>query len=193
MDLDNGVKENEELAVPHNDLEQGEKVSEPAERTLKVKQTPQENAEFAAIRRAKAQLKPQEKRQSEFSDDYEAIVREFLESEVNAKQNPYRAAVVDRAMKDDLEKLQRIDPTVTDLEMLGDGYAKLIASGVDALTAYYAVRSASESAAPPKMGDISSLGREQSDYFTLDEVRAMTPAEINKNYQKVRKSMSRWK
>lgn len=41
-------------------------------------------------------------------------------------------------------------------------------------------------------GALSGAGRVESDFFTRDQVKAMTPAQIDANYDKIRASMAKW-
>lgn len=41
-------------------------------------------------------------------------------------------------------------------------------------------------------GALKDTKQAESDFFTADQVRAMTPAEVHKNYEKIRKSMQKW-
>ena len=42
-------------------------------------------------------------------------------------------------------------------------------------------------------GSLHNTNPAESDFFTADQVRAMTPEEVHKNYDKIRKSMEKWK
>ena len=46
---------------------------------------------------------------------------------------------------------------------------------------------------PPVIGDVATAGKPESDYFTREEVEAMSAAEVSKNYSKIRESMGHWK
>lgn len=48
---------------------------------------------------------------------------------------------------------------------------------------------ANQTASP---GALQNTQEVQSDYFTSEQVRKMTPSEIKKNYEKIRKSMANW-
>ena len=49
---------------------------------------------------------------------------------------------------------------------------------------------ANQNASP---GSLRTSQHAQSDFFTRDEVRKMTPAEVRANYEKIRNSMMKWK
>ena len=42
-------------------------------------------------------------------------------------------------------------------------------------------------------GSLHNINPAESDFFTADQVRAMSPEEVHKNYDKIRKSMEKWK
>ena len=41
-------------------------------------------------------------------------------------------------------------------------------------------------------GALQNTQEAQSDFFTAEQVRKMTPSEVNKNYTKIRNSMAKW-
>ncbi|MBO5969362.1 MAG: hypothetical protein J6S14_12780 [Clostridia bacterium] len=48
---------------------------------------------------------------------------------------------------------------------------------------------ANRQASPGALGDTKTA---ESDYFTMEQVKKMSPAEVHKNYEKIRKSMQKW-
>lgn len=117
--------------------------------------------------------------------DFE-IRRLILENEA------LRRKEAERILADDLETVRRIDPKIRKIEDLGDVFIALRAGGVPCQEAYRAVASLNTKKEIPQMGDILSFG-EEKDFFTPDEVKGMTREEVKKNYDKIRKSMSKWK
>ena len=104
---------------------------------------------------------------------------------------------VKSAMERDLAAIRKIDKTVKKLDDLGPEFASLVNSGVDAQTAYFAVKAKEQANAKPKPKDIGAIGSgmKEKDYYTPDEVDRLTDEEMNdpKIRAKVRKSMTKWK
>lgn len=104
---------------------------------------------------------------------------------------------VKSAMERDLAAIRKIDKTVKKLDDLGPEFASLVNSGVDAQTAYFAVKAKEQANTKPKPKDIGAIGSgtKEKDYYTPDEVDRLTDEEMNdpKIRAKVRKSMTKWK
>lgn len=108
-----------------------------------------------------------------------------------------RARESARVFADDLAEIKKQypDADIKNIRDLGDDFMRLRASGVDNLMAYEVVRRRQEmdkKPIPPSTGSVKSTGGAVKEYFTADEVRAMSPAEVKKNYEKIRKSMKKW-
>lgn len=99
------------------------------------------------------------------------------------------------AIQRDLREIRKIDPKVKSLDDLGETFMSLIASGkVSAIDAYYATQARREKETktpPPTMGKVNTSPAEK-DFYTPDEVKAMTTEEVRKNLDKINKSMSKW-
>ena len=127
----------------------------------------------------------------------ERLKKEALESdpELKAKNEEleyYRQQTIKAQMESDLTRIKTLDNTVKNLDELGEEFFKLIASGVDAVIAYNAIK-ASKPQAPPTMGDINSTEAKEKDYFTREDVEKMTQEEVRKNFDKIRLSQSKWR
>ena len=127
----------------------------------------------------------------------EKLKREALESDPELKaQNEeleyYRQQTIKAQMESDLTRIKTLDNTVKSLDELGEEFFKLIASGVDAVIAYNAIK-ASKPQAQPTMGDINSTEPREKDFFTREEVEKMTQEEVRKNFDKIRLSQSKWR
>lgn len=97
-------------------------------------------------------------------------------------------------MASDLREIQAIDPKVKSLDELGENYAKFIESGLSGKMAYYAAKAMEnegKATAPTAIGRVQQSAEEKTS-FTKAEVDKMTPAEISKNYDAIRKSMLTW-
>lgn len=104
---------------------------------------------------------------------------------------------VKSAMERDLASIRKIDKTVKNLDDLGPEFASLVNSGVDAQTAYFAVKAKEQANTKPKPKDIGAIGAstKEKDYYTPDEVENLTAEQMNdsKIRAKIRKSMTKWK
>lgn len=97
-------------------------------------------------------------------------------------------------MEHDLQEIQKIDPEVKDLDSLGKDYTDYIRAGLTGVQAYYATKAkndAEKAVAPPEVGKVNQ-SEAPKDYFTREEVQGMSQEEVHKNYDIIRKSMSKW-
>lgn len=101
----------------------------------------------------------------------------------------------DKEMQKDLISIQKIDPSVKDLNELGDSYGNYIKAGLTAEEAYFACKrqEAATKATPP--AEIGKLNNEtvKKDSFTEAEVAAMSEDEIRNNYEAIIKASAEWK
>lgn len=105
--------------------------------------------------------------------------------------NDYEA---ERRMSDDLKEIQSIDPNVKSLEDLGPNFLTYIAAGLSGKHAYYAAKAQdmAEKVTPPEtIGKVNQAAGEKTD-FTREEVAGMSQEEVSKNYEAIRRSMTRW-
>lgn len=101
----------------------------------------------------------------------------------------------EKLMADGLKEVQALDPTVKSLEDLGDSFAGYIANGLTTKQAYFACKAEKQATTivPPKAtGKVESTSSAPKEFFTQEEVEAMTKEEVKKNYETIRKSMTRW-
>ena len=109
-----------------------------------------------------------------------------------ARQQQYEAVFAE-----DLAAIKQLypDEKAKDIRDLGDEFMAMMASGqVDAVSAYEAIRARKNRTRPkpPRTGGLGSDGGKKPAYFTKEQVDAMSDAEIDKNYDAIRKSMMRW-
>lgn len=100
----------------------------------------------------------------------------------------------DAAMKEDLAKVQKIDPNVKDLGDLGEPFVNYIKAGLSAEDAYYAVKAKeinNRMVPPPEIGKVDNQPPEK-DFFTREEVAAMSEEEQRRNYEKIINSTAKW-
>ena len=119
-----------------------------------------------------------------------------LEERNQELEEQIKDAEVHQMINDSVATLSKIDPTIKgegDLEKLGDVFLKLIANGVDTETAYWASKAEqyhNQVNAPNDIGKASPTTNER-DYYTSEEIDALSEEEIRKNWDKVQRSMSR--
>lgn len=131
-------------------------------------------------------------------DLMEAFEEEMEDARLSDERDNLRREVeelrIQKEMEKDLHEVQKIDPKIKDLSELGEGFMKCISAGMSAEEAYHAAQYLKEktSATPPKeIGKINQSETEK-DFFTKEEVEAMSEAEIKKNLRKIEKSQAKW-
>lgn len=84
------------------------------------------------------------------------------------------------------------DAGIKDVEELGEDFFKYRTMGIDAVAAYEAIQM--KKGQPPKpMGKAKTGAPTKSGFYTREEVQAMSPSQISKNFDKIRESMGKWK
>lgn len=117
-----------------------------------------------------------------------------LNAENEQLNNELLAIKTRTQMEHDLQEIQKIDPEVKDLDSLGEDYVDYIRAGLTGVQAYYASRAkvdAEKAVAPAEVGKVNQSAAPK-DYFTREEVQGMSQEEVHKNYDIIRKSMSKW-
>lgn len=120
---------------------------------------------------------------------------ERVMAEMSSAQKELTELKAEMAMERDLLEINKIDPAVKDLNDLGEHYLKCINAGMSATEAYYASKYVKEKTTispPTEIGKVNQSGVEK-DFFTKEEVDAMTPEEVEKNLSKIENSMKKWK
>lgn len=132
--------------------------------------------------------------------ELEEALREELEAE---KAEAERASLkeeletlkLEKEMERDLIEVRKIDPNVGSLVELGEGFFKCVAAGMTATEAYHASKYVSEKTTPTPPAEIGKVNQSsvQKDFYTKEEVEAMTGEEVEKNLEKIEQSMRKWK
>ncbi len=119
---------------------------------------------------------------------------------IKEERDAFYQMQLDQIRKGDLEKVKKAFPDVAakDVKELGEQFAALRANGIDAVVAYAAIRQAQETAkpkVPPSIGGINEVTSREKDYYTPQEVDALSEKDLNnpKIWDVVRKSMTKWK
>lgn len=76
------------------------------------------------------------------------------------------------------------------LSEIYEGFVEMVGEYEENARKMAAQMLANQKASP---GALSTSQSAESDFFTRDEVRKMTPAEVRVNYEKIRSSMTKWK
>lgn len=113
----------------------------------------------------------------------------------------YRQREIDRMMDDDLKAVQAIDPTITSLKDLPQTFLALRfnqaapMSARDAFVATRAIEAQTKTPKPASVGSISGSGTAESEFFTSEELDALTPKMLDdpKVMEKAMRSMARLK
>lgn len=120
---------------------------------------------------------------------------ESLREENEALREQITTREVEQMMAKDLREIQAIDPSVKSLTELGEMFFDLISTGqVSGVDAYYAVKAKARAESintPEPVGEVNATSDEK-DFYTKAEVDGMSPAEIHKNYDAIRRSMTKW-
>ncbi len=93
----------------------------------------------------------------------------------------YINKLISEKMERDLELIRKENSEITDLSELGDDFIRLIENGVEPLTAYNAVKKATDSKAvqtPPSMGSVGYSEGMQSRFFTSKELDRLTSKDL---------------
>lgn len=116
----------------------------------------------------------------------ESLQKQLTEQQANAQ------------MSADLAEIQKIAPEVKSIGELGKAYLAFrfnSMGGNDAVTAFkmsQAYTQANTPKKPPVVGSVSTQAKPQSDYYTREEVEAMSQKEVSANYDAIRQSMTKW-
>lgn len=101
-------------------------------------------------------------------------------------------------MDADLAEIQKSHPEVKSIDELGQEYLAFRFNPMGEMGAeqafqmMMAYKGNITPKKPPIIGNVSTTDKPQSDYYTREEVEAMSPAEVKANYDRIRESMSKW-
>lgn len=120
--------------------------------------------------------------------------RQTTEFENVTLKNELQQIKIERMMEKGLADIQQIDAGVKDLTDLGADFPKYIAAGLSSVDAYFAVKAkeAKTKVNPPKpIGSVNTT-KAESDYFTKEEVEAMSDEELDANLEAIERSWKKW-
>ena len=144
----------------------------------------------------------------------EQVRRERLEEEARQKQAIQEAIKKDpefirnqqelrvlreresrRVFEEDLATVRKLNPQekAQTVQELGPDFIRLRANGIPADVAYKATHEIQPQVEPPKdTGKVKGSQSAAGAYFTPEQVRAMSQAEVNRNLDKIEQSMKHW-
>lgn len=100
-----------------------------------------------------------------------------------------------RAFEEDLATVRKLNPQekAQTVQELGPDFIRLRANGIPADVAYKATHEIQPQVEPPKdTGKVKGSQSAAGAYFTPEQVRAMSQAEVNRNLDKIEQSMKHW-
>lgn len=165
-----------------------------------------DEAERDAEKRGELEAAIDYAREQGFDDEeIEDLLREIMEEQ---EQEDYvrnleqeKANLEDRLLQfeaetqatSDLKEIQKIDPSIKDLDSLGVDFFALRSYGIEPARAYYMLKSADEHTKPQGAKAPGKLGRakQESEYYSSEEIDNMSKEEIKKNFDKVMRSMDK--
>ena len=144
----------------------------------------------------------------------EQVRRERLEEEARQKQAIQEAIQKDpeyirnqqelrvlreresrRVFEEDMATVRKLNPQekAQTVQELGNDFIRLRAAGIPADVAYKATHEIQPQVEPPKdTGKVKGTQNAAGAYFTPEQVRAMSQAEVNRNLDKIEQSMKHW-
>ncbi len=110
-------------------------------------------------------------------------------------ENQLNEVTAEKMMQQDLAEIQKLDPDIKDLSELGETFLNLKEKGVDTESAYWAAKARKEATQmkPPKAPGRANVSQPEKNFFTEEEVNAMTSEQKYVNADKILASLPRWK
>ncbi len=146
-----------------------------APETEAVKQSPAQNSGFKKMRLENEQYK------SEIESLKSQVAELSKLKDIQKQSDIYLQKLIDGKMERDLKEIQKSDPSVTSLDMLGDDFLRLVENGVDAVHAYFALKAVSENKKtkkPPTLSAMNTALDRQNTYYTSHELDRLSPRDL---------------
>ena len=174
-----------------------------AERDKAKEQADREAEEQAELDEQVQAIVDYAKEQGLSDDEIEEVLDEFFEDHETDKELKRLQDEIDRRDEElvdiqlqqlamqDLAEVQKIDPNIKDLDDLGDEFFRLRSLDIEPKRAYYMIHSADEQMKPHGAyapGKINQA-RQESDYYTSEELDNLSKEEMHANWDKVMRSM----
>ena len=115
--------------------------------------------------------------------------------ELEALRKEVESVRADKEMQADLLAIQKIDPNIKSFEELGESFINYKQAGLTAEDAYYAIKAKeinTRAVPATPIGKVNNAPPEK-DFFTREEVAAMSEDEQRQHYDKIINSASSWK
>ncbi len=162
-----------------------------AGQALQMLRAQDEGVTFEEYQRKQADAAAENERRFKETDLYRAMKEKADANEADAKA--YR---LQQEMARDLAAIQAVDPSVKTLGDLGDEFSELVASGMDGLNAYYAMKGKAamqSAAAPANPGPIGAQSNPERDFTSeeLDQLEGKDLLKDDKLFQKAMRSLAR--
>ena len=136
----------------------------------------------------------EERDPDEYREDYEKAQKyESLENENKSLKDQLLNEQVKAFMREGLSKVQAIDPEVKSLDDLGESFATFIGAGLSVEDAYFATKASelhNKILPPDAIGRVGET-KVDRDYFTSEEIDALSIEDIQKNWDKVQRSLEK--
>lgn len=176
-----------------------------AERDKAKEQADREAEEQAELDEQVQAIVDYAKEQGLSDDEIEEVLDEFFEDHETDKELKRLQDEIDRRDEElvdiqlqqlamqDLAEVQKIDPNIKDLDDLGEEFFLLRSLDIAPKRAYYMIHSADEQMKPHGAyapGKINQA-RQESDYYTSEELDNLSKEEMHANWDKVMRSMNR--
>lgn len=176
-----------------------------AERDKAKEQADREAEEQAELDEQVQAIVEYAKEQGLDDEDIEEILDEFFEDHETDKELKRLQDEIDRRDEElvdiqiqqlamqDLAEVQKIDPNIKDLDDLGEEFFRLRSLDIPPKRAYYMIQSADEQTKPHGAyapGKINQA-RQESDYYTSEELDNLSKEEMHANWDKVMRSMEK--
>ena len=201
---ESGVKDERDaaFAAQRRAMEEAQRRAEEAERLLAEREA-EENAKAEALRKITGREDAEAVAIAEMLGEDPENVMATLEAEREAAKKDIEiqrlreevnSVKAEKEIQECLQEIQKIDPTIKDLKVLGDSFPDYIKAGLSPSDAYYAVKAkeADTRINPPKPPGKVNNEPPEKDYFTEAEVDAMTPEQQAANANKILESMEKW-
>lgn len=152
--------------------------------------TGSEDGEFSAI--AEAMGIDEADIMATFEAESDAAKKDI---QIEELQNLLNEATAEKMMQQDLADIQKLDPSIKDLSELGETFLNLKEKGVDTESAYWAAKAKKNATQmkPPKAPGRVNVSQAEKNFFTEEEVNAMTSEQKYANADKILASLPRWK
>lgn len=117
-----------------------------------------------------------------------------LKREKEALQNEVDEQRAENMLARTLAEVQALDPSIKDINDLGESFVNYIKAGLSPKESYYAVKSAElkEHITPPKAPGKAHSEPKEKEYYSEDEVVRMTSEERTKHAYRIFDSLPRW-